>query len=63
VVRRLAIVLWWLGALLFAFGILSALIGGEVAALVLFVFFPALCCLVIAFVLGGSFLRPPRLKE
>jgi len=59
-IRRLAVVLWWIGAILVALGVYGVLNHSETIVLIAFLFFPAVVCFSLAFVLGGSFLRPPR---
>lgn len=57
--RRLAIVIWWFGAALLALGIYVVAFGDSFMG-AFFLCLPALGCLAGAFVLGGSFIRPPR---
>lgn len=63
--KRFALVVWWLGALVVASTAVGAVVAlfdarpmnslGNVALLLI----PAAVCWAIAFVLGGSFWRPP----
>lgn len=60
--KRIAVVIWWIGALSFAVGAISTIdasdMGHRFAGVILGACV-ALCCFAGTYILGGTFLRPP----